>query len=169
VGKDYRTGLIAGLILAVVALIWVATWDSLSPSQRLARSGPAGADFGPSIPEASPPPEPNLPAEDSTTATVPETGPMEPDANAAPTRSPVMAPLVAEPPPPNVPDLTIYEQPEPIETTRFHIVQKNETLSAISKEYYGTAHQWQKILEANRDTITDANKISPGTKLIIPD
>jgi nucleoid-associated protein YgaU len=154
VGKDYRIGLIAGLVLAVVALIWVATWDSLSPSQRLARSTPT----------AAPSPEPNDPAGPPSTPGGQErepTAPAGPDANAV-ARLP-------SPAGPNVPDLTVYEKPEPIVTTRFHIVRKNETLSAISKQYYGTAHQWQKILEANRDTISDANKISPGTKLIIPD
>jgi 5'-nucleotidase/UDP-sugar diphosphatase len=65
-------------------------------------------------------------------------------------------------------DLTVYERDEKITTTRFHIVQKDETLSAISQQYYGTANQWRKILEANKLTVTDANKIRPGTKLIIP-
>ena len=67
------------------------------------------------------------------------------------------------------PDTTRYEQPEKIATTRFHIVQRGETLSSISQQYYGSAHRWQKIVEANKDVIPDANKISAGTKLIIPD
>ncbi len=70
---------------------------------------------------------------------------------------------------PNEPDTSRYEQPDKITTTRFHIVQRGETLSSISQQYYGSAHRWQKIVEANKDVITDANKISPGTKLIIPD
>lgn len=68
-----------------------------------------------------------------------------------------------------MPDLTIYEQKEKIQTTKFHIVRKDETLSSISQQHYGTATKWQKILQANQDTIKDANKITPGTKLIIPD
>jgi len=48
-------------------------------------------------------------------------------------------------------------------------VLKNETLSAISQRHYGTPNQWRKIVEANRDTIKNPNKITPGTKLIIPD
>jgi nucleoid-associated protein YgaU len=66
-------------------------------------------------------------------------------------------------------DLTVYERSEKIETTRFHIVRKDETLSAISQQYYGTPNKWRKILEANRDTIKDANRISPGAKIIIPE
>ena len=66
-------------------------------------------------------------------------------------------------------DYTMYEQPEKIETQKFHIVQRGETLSAISQKYYGSAGKWQKIFDANRQTIQDVNKIQPGTKLIIPD
>lgn len=67
------------------------------------------------------------------------------------------------------PDSTVYERDQKITTTRFHIIQKDETLSAISQQYYGTANQWRKILAANEQSIKDANKIRPGTKLIIPE
>jgi nucleoid-associated protein YgaU len=67
------------------------------------------------------------------------------------------------------PNLTVYEKEQKITTTRFHIVQKDETLSSISQQYYGTSNRWQKILQANQQTIKDANKIRPGTKLIIPE
>ena len=53
--------------------------------------------------------------------------------------------------------------------TRFHVVQKGQTLSAISSRYYGSANQWPKIRDANPSTIKDADKLVPGTKLIIPD
>ena len=72
-------------------------------------------------------------------------------------------------PQPELPDSTQYEQTEKIKPQRFHIVREGETLSMISNLYYGSAGKWQKILDSNRKTITDANKIKPGTKLIIPD
>jgi len=56
-----------------------------------------------------------------------------------------------------------------IQTQRFHIVREDETLSAISQQYYGSANNWQKIFQANRSRLKDPNRISPGTKLIIPD
>ncbi len=68
-----------------------------------------------------------------------------------------------------LPDPTVYEQAEKIKTQKFHIVRKGETLSEISRKYYGSANKWQKILDANRNVISDANKLRPGTKLIIPE
>jgi len=52
---------------------------------------------------------------------------------------------------------------------RIHVVRKGENLSMISKQYYGSATKWQKILEANRSTLKNPNSITPNTKLIIPD
>ena len=66
------------------------------------------------------------------------------------------------------PNQVQYEQEEKITTTRFHIVRRGENLSAISQQYYGSANKWQKILDANKDTLKDPNKIAPGMKLIIP-
>jgi len=59
-------------------------------------------------------------------------------------------------------------EPEKIKTQRFHIIRRGETLSEISGLYYDSAGKWQKILDANRDVIKDANKLKTGTKLIIP-
>ena len=70
---------------------------------------------------------------------------------------------------PELPDSAQYEQAEKIKTQKFHIVLKKQTLSAISQKYYGSAGNWKKILDANRDKIKDPNKLIPGTKLIIPE
>ncbi|WP_304334370.1 peptidoglycan-binding protein LysM [Conchiformibius steedae] len=53
--------------------------------------------------------------------------------------------------------------------SRFHDVVKGDTLSAIAKQYYGDANQYNKIFEANKPMLTDPNKIYPGQKLRIPD
>jgi len=68
-----------------------------------------------------------------------------------------------------LPDQTIYEQSEKIKTTRFHIVRRGETLSAIARQHYGAPENWRKILAANQKVIKDPDKIAPGTKLIIPE
>jgi len=65
-----------------------------------------------------------------------------------------------------------YEQADTNNTqrdTRFHTVLKDETLSDISRKYYGSANNWQKILDANHSRIKDANKLREGTKLFIPE
>ena len=66
-------------------------------------------------------------------------------------------------------DLTVYERPEKIKTQRFHIVHPGETLSSIARQYYGSPGKWQKIYQANQETVKNPNKLIPGTKLIIPD
>lgn len=49
-----------------------------------------------------------------------------------------------------------------------YTVQAGDSLSKISKEYYGDANQYMKIFEANRDALNDPNKIFPGQTLKIP-
>lgn len=52
---------------------------------------------------------------------------------------------------------------------KVHIVEKGDTLGAIAKKYYGKASAYMKIFEANKDILTDPDKIKPGQKLRIPD
>jgi hypothetical protein len=52
---------------------------------------------------------------------------------------------------------------------RIHVVRKDETLSDISYNYYGSANNWQKIVTANQSVIKDPNRLTPGAKIIIPD
>lgn len=73
-----------------------------------------------------------------------------------------------------------FKEPEPVlpasllvdpptaSSLRIHRVEKGETLSSISRLYYGTPHGWQDIYEANRDKITNKNSIKSGTLLNIP-
>ena len=49
-----------------------------------------------------------------------------------------------------------------------YTVQKGDTLSKISKEYYGDANKYMKIFEANKDKLKDPDKIQPGQVLTIP-
>ena len=52
---------------------------------------------------------------------------------------------------------------------RTHEVVSGDTLSAISKKYYGDAGDYMKIFNANRDILNDPDKIRPGQKLKIPE
>jgi nucleoid-associated protein YgaU len=49
-----------------------------------------------------------------------------------------------------------------------YTVEKGDTLSAIAKQFYGKASQWNAIYEANRDQLDDPDKIFPGQVLKIP-
>lgn len=51
---------------------------------------------------------------------------------------------------------------------RIHTVASGDSLSRISKQYYGTAARWNDILQANKGVITNPNSLSLGTKLRIP-
>ncbi|MDH3647006.1 MAG: LysM peptidoglycan-binding domain-containing protein [Gammaproteobacteria bacterium] len=52
--------------------------------------------------------------------------------------------------------------------TEHYVVQSGDTLSKLAKKYYGDAMQYPKIFEANRDILSDPNKINVGQKLRIP-
>ena len=49
-----------------------------------------------------------------------------------------------------------------------YTVKPGDSLSKISKAVYGNANDYMKIFEANRDVLSDPNKISPGQNLRIP-
>lgn len=52
---------------------------------------------------------------------------------------------------------------------RRYTVQSGDTLSKIAKQFYGNASQYNKIFEANRNILSDPNKISVGQELTIPE
>lgn len=58
---------------------------------------------------------------------------------------------------------------EPVKKGREHHIRSDETLSDISKEYYGTTKHWRLIAEYNRKEIPNPNVIRAGVRIIIPD
>jgi nucleoid-associated protein YgaU len=56
----------------------------------------------------------------------------------------------------------------PVEATRKYTVVAGDSLSKISKHFYGDANQYMKIFEANKDQLADPDKIKPGMDLIVP-
>jgi len=145
--KDLKIGLVIGLILVAVAAVWLSTRPSLSTKARMLRSQ-------------------NIASLGETAIKHPSFAPNSPNTLATGTSAAI------ETKQSNLPDFTMHEQratSNEQQDTRFHIVREGETLSDISYRYYGSANKWQKIREANRSVIRDANKLSPGTKLIIPE
>ena len=51
---------------------------------------------------------------------------------------------------------------------RTYTVKSGDTLSAIAKQHLGDANAYTKIFEANRDQLSDPDKIKPGQVLKIP-
>jgi hypothetical protein len=47
-------------------------------------------------------------------------------------------------------------------------IKSGDTLSKISKQFYGNANEYMRIFYANRDQLNDPDKIRAGQKLIIP-
>lgn len=52
--------------------------------------------------------------------------------------------------------------------TLSYTVQSGDTLSAIAKKFLGSANDYRDIFNANRDQLTDPDKIKPGQVLKIP-
>ena len=55
---------------------------------------------------------------------------------------------------------------EPAATT--YTVKSGDTLSGIAKQHLGDGNAYMKIFEANRDQLSDPDKIKPGQVLKIP-
>ena len=168
VHKDLKIGLVVGLILVIVVVIKIATDPRLSPKARMLHIQNAAArqesDDLPDLDFSDFTETQNVLEKISYTdlqknETVP--GNSEPvELNSVNSQDGEQSEPI---------DVSQYVEAEKIKTQRFHIVRKNQTLSAISHQYYGTANKWKKIFDANRDVIKDPNKINTGTKLIIPD
>ena len=53
--------------------------------------------------------------------------------------------------------------------SRTYTVKAGDSLSTISRQFYGNAGDYMKIFNANRDRLTDPNKIQAGQQLVIPE
>ncbi len=49
-----------------------------------------------------------------------------------------------------------------------YTVKEGDWLSKIAGAYYGDVHKWDRIYQANRDQISDPDKITPGQIIKIP-
>ncbi len=67
-----------------------------------------------------------------------------------------------------------YEEPQARSYTTstdnvYYKVQSNDNLFKIAKKHYGDGQEWNKIFEANRDSMPDSNSLFVGQELLIPD
>lgn len=56
----------------------------------------------------------------------------------------------------------------PVSSMKTYTVKKGDTLSKISREFLGDANEYMRIFDANKDQLTDPDKIQPGQVLKIP-
>ncbi len=52
--------------------------------------------------------------------------------------------------------------------TRSYIVKKGDTLFAIARSQYNDASKWRDIWNANRDRVSNKDKLSIGQELVLP-
>jgi nucleoid-associated protein YgaU len=144
--KDFKIGMLLGLGLAVIVVLWLSSRERFSIQSQVLHS--AQDNFA----------EQPMTSEVRYTAPLPGSTSMDSQFIASSRESQ---------------NNTSYEQPyrnENIETQqRIHVVSKGETLSSISYQYYGSSNEWPKIFNANRNKLKNPNVVLPGTKLIIPD
>jgi nucleoid-associated protein YgaU len=55
-----------------------------------------------------------------------------------------------------------------IDRTTVHVVAEGDTLATIATHFYGSAEAGTLIFDANRDQLTDPDRIKPGQMLKIP-
>lgn len=179
--RDIKIGLILGLVLVIIVMLRIATDPRLSPGakiQQLHETAPQDISISENNMLNEPPiafeqedlshgeSTENVITQRESEAQIPATTKLSTEyvSNSDITAiEKIQAESVIE-----VPDSSKYEQIEKIQTQKFHIIQKNETLSGISQKYYGSANKWKSIYDFNRNVIEDPNKIRTGIKLIIP-
>ena len=71
----------------------------------------------------------------------------------ASTEKTITTPVIAKPTKPGVQEYT---------------VKLGDTLSKLAERFYNSTYKWEKIYEANRDTVKNPHYIYVGQKLIIP-
>jgi len=71
---------------------------------------------------------------------------------------------------PLAPKLSVEQPvgPAPTPGVVTYTVETDDTLYGIARKYYGNASLWRMIYEANRDQISDPNRVRVGTVLVIP-
>ncbi|SDB90709.1 peptidoglycan-binding protein LysM [Acinetobacter boissieri] len=65
--------------------------------------------------------------------------------------------------------MTVAETAEEQSPSQFYTVQSGDTLSKISKQFYGDSNKYNSIFEANQPLLKDVNSIYPGQVLRIPE
>lgn len=180
VQKDLKIGLVLGLLLVGIVVFKLATDPRLNPTAKIlslqnvtaqdANAAAPGGSLNSTPRENENSPVQSEYAEPQQHVSAPfSLAQNEPRPGISDTADQENRQLITDENEPESTDGSPIMQTEKIKTQKFHIVRKNQNLSIISRQYYGSSNKWQKIVDANRDVIKDPNKLQPGMKLIIPD
>ncbi len=71
-----------------------------------------------------------------------------------------------DPAPTNPPEVTPLPPAE--SATRYHAVQKGDTLYRLAEKYYGSGRRWPVLADANKDRVGPNGMLREGTRLRIP-
>ncbi|MHC4842880.1 MAG: LysM peptidoglycan-binding domain-containing protein [Planctomycetota bacterium] len=140
--KDFKTGMLLGLGLAVAAVFWLSSQDRFSIQSQALQSIDSETSEQSSMNEA----RYNAPLPGSVSGS--NQGRESQNDN-----------VYEEP----------FNSSNIDTQQRIHVVSQGETLSSISSLYYGTSTKVNKIFEANRDKLKNPNDIMTGMLLVIPD
>ncbi|MCH8215527.1 MAG: LysM peptidoglycan-binding domain-containing protein [Planctomycetes bacterium] len=155
--KDFKVGMMVGMVALLAAVVWLSTRQGLGTQARLERTH--GQLLARQRPNHSASPA-TVPSEPNDNAGAPLAQETQPDAPERPLTPPSQKPFPLR----NTP----VETRQKIKTNLLHIVRSGETLSEIAQDYLGSSRHWRRLLEANRQVLTDPNKIRPGMKIVVP-
>lgn len=145
---ELKIGVLLGIVVVVGAAIFLVGGEEAEPELEVVLPrGETGETEGVATPG-----EPEVTRESVEPEAVEE--PVVPEVRVVTVPAPVAEPVVVEKPEPAGP--------------RYHIVRANETLSSISKKYYGQEKHWGVIYKANSQIIKDPDKLTVGWRLRIP-
>jgi nucleoid-associated protein YgaU len=68
----------------------------------------------------------------------------------------------------DMPDFSNVKSGSSSTATKTYVVVSGDSLSKIAKREYGSAKEWKRIFEANKEILKDPDKIYPGQELKIP-
>lgn len=76
----------------------------------------------------------------------------------------IQPPMIRQAPTPS----PAAQTPSPSDAPRSYTVQSGDTLSTISRRFYGTPSRWIDIYQANRDRLSSENALRVGQSIRIP-
>jgi len=172
-GNDLKYGLVLG---AVLILIFIGYLAMRTPPEESGIGVAMQEEPITTEPDMFAPPQvadvPRRPASARIEMTAPDEGEEETVvATAAPDEvpPPTIAGMEDMPLPAPVEHAEVDEQPQRSDEVTYYTIQEGDVLTKISQKFYGTTTKWREIQQANLDVIPDADRLKPGTEIVIPD